>query len=150
RQLAHGGGGAMRADVAHHQRIAVRCRTRGRHRTDDPAAAALILDHDRLAENLAQSIAHPTCYQVDATARLHGRDDLDRPRRIGILGQDRECEPEGGDRADRSQTNQQSASPHADMPFTERQTAENYALRESGAGSLSVRRRTSYTVRVVA
>ena len=51
-QLAHGRIGAVRAHVADHQRIAVGRGARRRLRADDAAAAALVLDDDRLSQRL--------------------------------------------------------------------------------------------------
>src|SRR4029453_2369610 len=70
RQLAHRGVGAVRAHVAHHQRVAVGRRTRGRLRTYDATATALVFDDDRLPDRLRQPLADLAGDQVDSAARL--------------------------------------------------------------------------------
>src|SRR5262249_18961515 len=49
-ELSHRRVGTVRADVAHHQRVAVRRRARGRHRGDRAAAAGRVLHEEGLAE----------------------------------------------------------------------------------------------------
>ena len=74
----------MRADVAHHQRVAVGRGARRGLRADDAAAAALVLDDDRLAQRLGEALADLRADEVDAAAGLHRRDDLDRLGGIGL------------------------------------------------------------------
>ena len=56
---------------ADHQRVAVGRRARRGLRPDDAAAAALVLDHDRLAERLREALADLPRDEVDAAAGLH-------------------------------------------------------------------------------
>ena len=92
-KLAHRRIGAVRADVADHQRVAVGRGARGGERCDDAAAAALVLDDDRLAEHLAQPLGDGARDEIDAAARLHRRDDLDRLARISGLCKRGHSEP---------------------------------------------------------
>ena len=84
-QLAHRRIRAVCAHVADHQRVAVGRGARGCLRADDAAAAALVLDDDGLAKRLLQAFANRPGDEIDAPARLHRRDDLDRLRRVGPL-----------------------------------------------------------------
>ena len=94
-QLAHRRIGAVRADVADHQRVAVGRGARDRERADDAAAAALVLDDDRLPERAPEPVGDRAGDEIDAAARLHRRDDLDRPVRIGGLAEAAAARPAG-------------------------------------------------------
>ena len=95
-KLAHRGIGAVRPDVTDHQRVAVGRRARGGERADDSATSALVLDDDRLGKRAPEAVGDRARDEVDAAARLHRRDDLDRAVRICRLRGDRlRCE---GDR----------------------------------------------------
>ena len=99
----------MRADVADHQRVAVGRGARDGERTDDTAAAALIFHDDRLSEHAPEPIGDRTGDEIDAATRLHRRDDLDRPVRIGSLGG---CVVADWKHGDRREAFQQAASSH--------------------------------------
>jgi hypothetical protein len=77
-QLARGGAGAVRGDVALHQRVAVGRRARGALRGDDAAAPALVVDHDGLVEQPAPALAHRAPDHVAAAAGGHRHDVADR------------------------------------------------------------------------
>ena len=81
-QLAHGGIGAVRADVADHQRVAVRSGARHRHRGNRAARAGRVLDHERLLHGARKLVADRAADEVEAAARLRRHDDLHRLRRI--------------------------------------------------------------------
>src|SRR6266853_1295705 len=51
---------------------------------DDGAAARLVLDHDRLAQDLFQPLAEGARAGVGGAARRIGDDDANRPVRIGL------------------------------------------------------------------
>ena len=70
----------MRADVAHHQRVAVGLGARGVHGGDRAAAARRVLDEERLAEGALQLVGDGAADQVEAAAGLRGNDD---PHRLG-------------------------------------------------------------------
>ncbi len=101
-ELAHRGIGPVRADVADHQRVAIGCRARRGHRPDHSPAAALVLDDDGLSERPAQAVGDGARDQVDATAGLHRRDDLDRLVRVTALrecARDKRCGGDAGQHA---------------------------------------------------
>ncbi len=82
RQLAHGRIGAVRADVADHQRVAVGRRARRGHRGDGAAGAAGVLDDERLVERARKLVGHGAADEVEPAARLCRHHDLHRLRRI--------------------------------------------------------------------
>src|SRR5947207_484519 len=98
RQLAHGGVGAVRADVAHHQRVAVRGSARDRLRGDGAAAARGIFDDDGLVHRAAELVRDRAADQIQAAARLRGNDDLHRLERIGLraAGRRHQCDQYAG------------------------------------------------------
>ncbi len=75
----------MRADVGDHHRVTIWCGTRHTLRDDDAAAAGNVLDNERSIQQFAKLLGHRARNQVDAAARLHGRDDLDGVGRVSFL-----------------------------------------------------------------
>jgi hypothetical protein len=72
----------VRPDVPDHQRVPVGRRARGGEGADDSAAAALVLDDDRLGKHAPEAVGDRARDEIDPAARLHRRDDLDRVVRV--------------------------------------------------------------------
>ena len=82
----------VRAGAAEAERVAVGRGLRDLARRDRAARAALVLDHDLLAERLAHLLGDDARHHVVAAAGRIRDDQRDRPRRIVLRGGARRCE----------------------------------------------------------
>ena len=90
----------VRAGAAEAERVAVGRGLRDLARRDRAAGAALVLDHDLLAERLAHLLGDDARHHVVAAAGGVRNDQGDRPRRIVLrrrAGRREQRETEGGD-----------------------------------------------------
>ena len=81
-----------RRRIREHQRVAVGRGLRGLPHGDDAVGAAAVLDHDLLAERVAQPLRDQPRDGVVAAAGRERHDQRDRARRIGLRSADRPCE----------------------------------------------------------
>src|SRR6185437_8599632 len=82
------GVGDVRAPLAENERVAVGRGMRDAADADAAGRAGDVLDDERLAQRPAHMVAHDARQSVDRAAGRKGRDQGDRPRRIGV----RPCE----------------------------------------------------------
>ncbi len=103
-----------RAVAAHEQRVAVWRALRRGVGADVAVRAGLVLDHHRLAEGLRHFSADQARQEVVAAARGEGRDDVDRPVRIGLRRSGRTCACEQHGRNE--QSNDACTGIHGGLP----------------------------------
>ena len=78
--------------VGHHQRVAVGRCLRDRVHADDAAPARPVLDHQRLAERLADQRLDDAREIIGAAARAERHHQADRARRVGLRERRRHAE----------------------------------------------------------
>jgi hypothetical protein len=127
-----------RAGAAETERIAVGRGFRDLARRDRAAGAALVLDHDLLAERAAHLLGDDARHQVIAAAGRVGNHQRDRPRRI-VLARGRHRGEQRNTRRKQHGTFRHHASSrrhdHAELPARQNETA---GLCRTG-GSLEMR-----------